>query len=277
MKKKILIAVISLMTTICLLTSSVLAWFVFTDGIDTIQMQLAKIDSWVTIYKGRDYNYDGNLDRDNDNAPMYNLLGQSAAVGSESVTLGLIMQLDDILPTQLHVFRLNVLNNSDARNTIRMSFEGYYVDSFVDDNDTPEDTSDDVYLYDGDDFDTFIDMLKILSVTVYVLENDGVSIASQCDKVFLGTMAFTVDEENANNRNSAIDIISDLWIDSALLSTNDNDADLLFAFEFEPLDVLTKTVENGGAGVTMTQAEYDSLQGRSFILPMLRIYLEIPG
>lgn len=276
MKIKLLTIILALVMCACLLTSSVLAWFVISDQINYVEMQLAKIDSLVTIYKGYDYNYNGILNygwysgEDTSTVPshpLYEELGQSAAVGAESVNIGLLMQIEDMLPTQLHTFKLHVLNNSDARNTVRMAFENYDVNSYLDEN------NGNAPFYDGNDFDEFIALLKVLSVTVYKLNNDGINIDETYDKVYLAHMTFTSD---GDNRNSSLNIVSDLWVDSALQITNDNDVELLFVFEFEPLEDLIAPVASGGAGLTMTQAEYEANQNAFFMLPLLRIYLEIP-
>lgn len=275
-KSRLLTISLSLLLTAVISVCGVFAWFVMSDSINSLFFQIAKIDSIVELYKGLDFNRDGTLDRglydgEDGSTPIHSLfenLGSDHAIGSALVSLDLQMQMDNLFPTQKQTYRLTITNNSEANNTIRIAFESYLASYYVDQQGTP--------LYSGEDFDRFIATLKCLSVEVSILQNDGETRDEnyESEKFYFADMIFT---ELEDDRNGYFELLSNFWIDSILASSADNVQDVLITFTFESFDVLTTSKENGGAGLGITQQEYNAFQGQNFILPALVVYLEIPN
>lgn len=267
MKKNKVASLIALLTaSVLLLVGSVFAWFVIYDMMSGVDLTIAKIDSLITLYKGEDTNYDGNLDPDEvTGKPLYTQVGNSMpALGNENVFIEAVMDIQDFMPSQKHTFKFYLLNNSDARNEIRFSFTGYLTSFW---------TEGGADLYDGEDFDYFLQCLSVMSVTVNVLSEDGVSVVRSTGKIYLANALQGKVTSEGENRIFEIDLMTGTIIYAYPF---DNDIDIQLIFEFETLENLVKPTAQGGGGLTMSQEEYNAFQGASLVLPLLRIYLEIP-
>ncbi len=266
MKFKLLSAVAVLMVLVCLLAGTVYAWISFGDSTAPMVFKIAKIDSTITLSKFRDDNYNGFPNLDENNRPVLEEIGTQAALEEEFAEINMTMEILDMLPTQVHMYRVFIVNNSEADNDIRITFTGYDTADYADGSGNP--------LYTGEDFDNFINCLKIMSVTVVRVTEDGLDFSGG-EKHFFANAVFGSDSVNPDNRPLNFTVVSDIKIGNILVPTLSNEVTLVLKFEFETLETLNKPVDEGGAGLNMTQAEYQSYQGRSFKLPIMSVYLEI--
>ncbi len=267
-----------------LLIGTVFAWFVIYDSMGGAELIIAKIDSVITLSKGVDRNYDGNLDpllgddgvtvigykyQELEGNPMY-VTGQEAAEVKTS------MQMADLMPSQKHTFKFTIINRSDARNVIRLSLMGYDTSFLMAGAEGEEDEP----LYGGltgADFDLFMQYLRVMSVTVKVGGDD-----SQTVKIYFASVLKDVEFKESSNSDDRIfaEIIN--LIEGVMLNSvsGENELDLYMIFTFEPYENLIKPLSQGGAGLTqsdLTWAEYNSYSGVAFKLPLIRIYLEVPS
>lgn len=277
MKKNKVISLIALLVaSVLLLVGSVFAWFVIYDMMNGVDLTIAKIDSLITLYKGDDFDYDGNL-----NPPSLKeiggvsvltnytwIKGPMPAIGNDITFIDAVMEIDDFMPSEIHTFKFHILNNSDARNEIRISFTNYLTSFWKESG---------VELYDGEDFDFFLQCLSAISVTVKVLEQDGVTPDSNflTDKIYLANALQGKVTAEGENRLFEIDLTPAHILVYDYYSS-DNDLEIQLIFKFEPYENLVKPIAEGGAGLTMSREDYEAFQGAPFVLPLLRIYLEIP-
>lgn len=285
MKKSRIISLIALLAaSFMLLIGTVFAWFVIYDSMGGAELIIAKIDSVITLSKGVDRNYDGNLDpllgddgvtvigykyQELEGNPMY-VTGQEAAEVKTS------MQMADLMPSQKHTFKFTIINRSDARNVIRLSLMGYDTSFLMAGAEGEEDEP----LYGGltgADFDLFMQYLRVMSVTVKVGGDD-----SQTVKIYFASVLKDVEFKESSNSDDRIfaEIIN--LIEGVMLNSvsGENELDLYMIFTFEPYENLIKPLSQGGAGLTqsdLTWAEYNSYSGVAFKLPLIRIYLEVPS
>ncbi|MEG1528318.1 MAG: hypothetical protein RR248_02060 [Clostridia bacterium] len=275
-KTKVVLSLISIITIVCLLASAVFAWFVISDQINSVSIKIAKIDSLISLFEGLDFNRDGTLDRGNylgeDPASvprheMYSILGSPIpALSNDEASIDMNMSITDLIPTQKFTYKLHIVNNSEASNIMRLSFIGYVASYFKNNLGSA--------LYTGAQFDNFINYIKALSIEIKQLDDNGQIILGSLKKIYLADLIFT---SNGEDRNTEFNLVENIQIDSMLSSNNDNDADIVIVVQLETLEMLTKPKNQGGAGITMTEQAYQSLQGKQYVLPLLRVYLEIPG
>lgn len=268
MKKNKIVSLIALLTaSVLLLVGSVFAWFVIYDMMSGVDLTIAKIDSLITLYKGEDRNYDGNLDPEEViidgvtvTRPKYTQIKDPVtAEGNENASIELSMEIEDFMPTQKHTFKFHVLNMSDARNEIRIAFVGYDAAFWTGEGDY--------------DFAYFLQCLRVMSVTVNVLNEDGLTVADSKGKIYL---ANALNEEiNEGDEIFELDLLQGIIIHCPPL---DNDVEIQLIFEFETYESLKQAVLP--TVLNLTQEQYNNYGGeifsRAFMLPLLRIYLEIP-
>lgn len=268
--------IILILCLIFALTSSVFAWFVMMDRMNDLNFKMAKIDSLVSFFEGIDGNKDGILDYGRDSGegteiaehPLYTLLNTQPALGNQITNIQTTLVQGTLQPTERSTFKIRIINNSDARNVVRLSYVGYTAVDWQEE---------DINLYDGDDFDGFLSALRVMSVTIVILEDDGITVNSSTKLFFANLFDNTTITSDGDNRLFNFDISNNTVVEGILDATADNDLEYLLIFELETLETLTSAVVDGGAGLTMTRAQYDAYQNSNVLLPVLRIYLEIPG
>lgn len=281
-KNKIVSLIALLIASVTLCVGTVYAWFTIYDIMGGAELTIAKINSEITLFKGEDWNYDGNLDFEDVvidgvtvKRPKYTQIGNTMqAKGEETAQVGAsIMAIHDIMPSQKHTFKFHVVNKSDTRNEIRISFIGYDT-AFWQEEGAP--------LYDGEDFDYFLQCLRVMSVTIKVLGDDGVTPLYPPEKIYLANAfdsAGFADLEGENRIFAEnINLISGIILNAS--NGGGNELDIQLVFCFEPYENLVKPISQGGAGLIMTQEEYNAYSGeafsKAFIFPLLRVYFEVP-
>lgn len=274
MKSKILAAIFVLTALLCLLVGTVYAWI--TVGETTVPMvfHIAKINSTITLYKGVDSNQNGILDRgwdageDTATVPiheLYEMVGTpQAALQEGSATINVAMEIADMLPSQIYTFKLHIINQGEADNFVRITFVGYNTASYTE-------------TYTGADFDAFMDSLKILSLTVGVVEEDNSVTWSPKDFFASSLSTFTTDPENTNNRPCSFTVISEILIEDGFIATNRNEIDLILRFQIESRDSINAMNIQlpGGSTLYLSEEEYETFQGKVLKLPLMSVYMEI--
>lgn len=277
MKNSKIISLIALLTvSVTLLVGTVFAWFVIYDIIGGAELTIAKIDSEITLFKGEDRNYDGNLDPEEVEIdgvtvirPKYTQIGDKMfAQGEEAAEIKASINIDSFMPSHKHTFKFRVVNKSDARNEIRIALTGY--DTAYWQGEEPP--------LGGEDFDYFLQCLRVISVTAKVLGDDTVApVKTYLANAIEGAAFIDTEGENrifAENINLISGIILNAY-------NGNSETDIQLVFTFEPYENLVKPISEGGAGLTMTQEEYNDFLSeafnRPFKLPILRVYLEVPN
>ncbi|MDD3831214.1 MAG: hypothetical protein PHW00_00930 [Clostridia bacterium] len=267
-KSKLIISIVALIVAVALMCTVTFAWFTIVASTGEVSFVVARINSKISLYKALDNNYDGipNFGIDA-NEPIgtpehfqYTIIDSSQAVAESAANINMNMELTNLQPTQIHIFKIYIINNSEASNTIRMVFSGYDVHNYP--NNSTSNT------YTSSDFDNFIDCLSLISVRVGQDNNGNIVYG---DKIYLGNTIFT---DDSGNKVCNLTIMSGVDI-ASILQPSQNKMNIYLRFEVETLDSLTASVIDGGAGMTMTNQEYQEYQGRSFVLPLLKVYLEI--
>ncbi|HPG91832.1 MAG TPA: hypothetical protein PK675_00300 [Clostridia bacterium] len=274
MKFKILAAICLLTALMCLLVGTVYAWITVGETTVSMVFNIAKINSTITLYKGVDSNQNGVLDYGWDDGedtetvpihPLYQMVGDpQAALQEGSATINVSMELDDMLPSQIYTFKLHILNEGEADNFVRITFVGYNTQYYTE-------------TLTGADFDEFIDCLKILSLTVGIVNEDN-TITYSGKNFFANSLStFTVDPENTDNRPCNYTAISEILIQNSLIATNRNEIDLILRFQIESRDTINAMNIQlpGGTTLYLSEEDYQAYQGKVLKLPLMSVYMEI--
>ena len=116
MKHRI-INIVLLGLTLCALVSVSFGWWIEATVTDSFLIQSANISSTVTVYKGLDFNYDGNLDKTEGEDTYVEVLKTEKGTKqivvldfrkSNEETLG------SLLPNEIHTWKITVNNKGDA-------------------------------------------------------------------------------------------------------------------------------------------------------------------
>lgn len=136
MRKKILISCLNLLLLLVVGSTVVFAWY--TNGINTTKIVItsANLATQITLHKGYDFNYDGNLDLDSSGNEMYEEVYKIDKGGEKILIFSfgdIKLSLDPnpnaeppkehyypsdgmcyIIPTEIHTWKIDVKNLGDA-------------------------------------------------------------------------------------------------------------------------------------------------------------------
>lgn len=108
--KKIIINVCSIALTITCLFGLTYAWWITGSLGDGMIIKSAKIDSIITLEKGLDNNYDGNLNLDSIGEKVFEEV-EKTNKNTEQV---LVLDFGNIIPSMVNTWRITVLNKGDV-------------------------------------------------------------------------------------------------------------------------------------------------------------------
>ena len=164
--KKIIINVLNVLLIVTCLVATTYGWWINGSFGDDVVIKSAKIDSVITIEKGYDFNKDGILDVDNNGDKVFEEIGTTDK-GKEQV---IVLEFDDIVPTEVHTWRITVLNKGDVA--------GYVYANLYDDIDFTDGISKEE------------EFLKFMSISTIVEDGNGNKVVNK--KYFNGATSDTV-------------------------------------------------------------------------------------
>lgn len=116
MKHRI-INIVLLGLTLCALVSVSFGWWIEATVTDSFLIQSANISSTLTVYKGLDFNYDGNLDKTEGEDTYVEVL-KTEKNSKQIVVLDFRKSneetLGSLLPNEIHTWKITVNNKGDA-------------------------------------------------------------------------------------------------------------------------------------------------------------------
>jgi hypothetical protein len=113
MKKSLVFHMITLLLLCCLFITSIYGWWIEGALGSSLIIKSARIESEITLYKGEDFNYDGNLDKSlsgQEYIDIYNLVDKKIKNNRQI----LVLEFNDLLPTEIHTWKILVENKGDA-------------------------------------------------------------------------------------------------------------------------------------------------------------------
>lgn len=262
-KNKAYAIIVALLLVFAVIGSSY-AWFYNGDAISGITYSIAKIDSSVRLYKANDSNFNGVPDKlaATESAVYYMEQFSFSALGSEVFALSeqsalnqlVAVQFENVFPSQVHTLKYSLINRSTAENVITFKLG--------------QDTLD-------------ADSIAILSTlsarlgTVSAADITSVGTVTFGNKIYFAdyiTGNTVADTSNGTPSDVIIPADSDTVTIDAMVGHDkpSNHFDFWLQLEMEPYEVLATR-----NSFTMTEAEYNALQGKTANLPNLYIYFEI--
>lgn len=262
-KNKIYVLITALVLIFTIAVSSY-AWLYNGDAISDITYSIAKIDSSVRLYKANDSNFNGVPDKlaATESAVYYMEQFSFAALGGEVFALSeesmanqlVAVQLENVFPSQVHTLKYSLINRSTAENVITFKLG----------QDTLDDDS--------------IAMLSTFSArlgTVSAADTTSVGTVSFGDKIYFADYVsgnIIADVSNGTPDDVIIPAAGGTVTIDAMVGqdTPSNHLDFWLQLEMEPYEVLAAR-----DSFTMTESEYNALQGKTADFPNLYIYFEI--
>lgn len=265
-KKQLLISLISLALLLVFTAGVAFAWFLRGDNLSGLFFRVAKIDSDIGLYKANDFNFNGMPDLDENGRYSFSKIGWEYAqsvTGSGSSSLEL--SIEGFMPTQIRTYRIAVYNRSDADNTLRFAFD------------------------DSEQHQTFSKYLQAVSVKIgkaQIATIDGADILNYRVQDAYYETALTeyyqklyfadfLDEEYKfkefdETYQAELPVAMDGGTHTVIAA-----GEIIYfwlQFEFETFADLTDNVANS---FDLTEADYQAAQGKSFDIPLLKVFLEI--
>lgn len=262
-KNKAYAIIVALLLVFAVIGSSY-AWFYNGDAISGITYSIAKIDSSVRLYKANDSNFNGVPDKlaATESAVYYMEQFSFSALGSEVFALSeqsalnqlVAVQLENVFPSQVHTLKYSLINRSTAENVITFKLG--------------QDTLD-------------ADSIAILSTlsarlgTVSAADITSVGTVTFGNKIYFAdyiTGNTVVNTSNGTPSDVVIPAPNETVTIDAMTGQDkpSNHLDFWLQLEMEPYEVLATR-----NSFTMTEAEYNALQGKTANFPNLYIYFEI--
>lgn len=262
-KTKVCPIIVALLLVFAVIGSSY-AWFYSGDSILGITYSIAKIDSSVRLYKANDTNFNGIPDKlaATESAVYYMEQFSFSALGGEVFALSeqsalnqlVAVQLENVLPSQVHTLKYSLVNRSTAENVITFKLG--------------QDT------LDADS----IAMLSTFSArlgTVSAPDTTSVGTVTFGDKIYFAdyvTGNSIADTSSGTPGDVVVPSAGGTVTIDAMTGQDkpSNHLDFWLQLEMEPYEVLAAR-----NSFTMTEVEYNALQGKTANLPNLYIYFEI--
>lgn len=256
MKKKLtLTAILAVALLISIIFASfTYAWLFSGDIARGMEYSIAKIDSSVILYRANDDNLNGIPNRldENINEEYYleqysfTQLGDEKFALSEDSEANMLTDIviTDAFPTQNYTFKYSLVNKSTAENLITFKLVG------------------------GEWDDTAL--LSTLSFRLGIVTAEAPDSVATVD---FGQEIFLADHINGGTlEDTVITASSDaIYIDGMSgAETPDNYCDFWLQIEMESYETLS-----AHPGFTLSEEEYNALQGKTVSIPNLYIYFEI--
>lgn len=116
MKQRV-INIVLLCLTFCAMISISFGWWLEATSTDSFLIQSANISSTLTLYKGQDFNYDGNLDKE-DGEDVFVQVEERTKNSKQIIVLDFKKSKEEtvgtILPNEIHTWKVKVDNRGDA-------------------------------------------------------------------------------------------------------------------------------------------------------------------
>ena len=110
MMKKLINNIFAILLILSCLITLTYGWWISGSLGDGVVIKSAKISSIITVEKGNDFNYDGNLDKDSNGEAVYEEV-EKTNKNTEQV---LVLDFGSIIPTEIHTWRITVQNKGDV-------------------------------------------------------------------------------------------------------------------------------------------------------------------
>lgn len=271
--KKLIIPTISLIVAVMFAVGFTFAWFNMADKANDFKFQIAKIDSTVSLFKAVDSNFNGIpniVTKENDGTQSEEF--EFTPIGDPVYAVSPATYVDETLkteivnaqPTMIFTFKIILENKGDIDNIIGLSFINY----------RQEDTAANI--------SQFTDNLKWLScVSVTVggeVGEDGELKpfnGHSIEKIFLQDGITTKDGSNYEWNDTIIFGEEDNLTIDGVLSGNNNIAEFWLRYTIEPYEVLQSHAETQGKQPLLTSEEYQALQGKSMLMPLMCVSFQV--
>lgn len=110
MMKKLINNIFAILLILSCLITLTYGWWISGSLGDGVVIKSAKISSIITVEKGNDFNYDGNLDKDSNGEAVYEEV-EKTNKNTEQV---LVLDFGSLIPTEIHTWRITVQNKGDV-------------------------------------------------------------------------------------------------------------------------------------------------------------------
>lgn len=256
MKKRLtLTAVLAFCLLLAIAFASITYAWIFTGDVARgMEYSIAKIDSTVSLYRAIDDNNNGVPNRLAESEQLkyyveqyeFEKLGEDKFALTDDTEANLLttVTLEDVVPTQKYTLKYALVNKSTAENLITFKFFATETEN--------------------------ISLLSTLSMRLGIVKSDAVDSTATVE---FGEKMYLADHITGNTvEETEIEALSsDIYIAGMSgAETPDNFCDFWLQIEMESYEALVTHT-----GFTLTEEEYNALQGQSVSLPYLYIYFEI--
>lgn len=270
--KKLIIPTISLIVAVLFAVGFTFAWFNLADKANDFKFQIAKIDSTVSLFKAVDTNFNGipnivtktNDDGTESEEFEFMPIGNPVYAVSPATYVDetLKTEIENAQPTMIYTFKIILENKGDVDNIIGLSFINY----------TQEDTAADI-----SQFETNLKWLSCVSVTVGGEVGDDGELKDfnghVIEKVFLQD-CITQNGSNYKWNDTIVFGEEDNLIIEGALSGDNNIAEFWLRYTIEPYESLVAHATQDKP-LLLTSDEYQALQGKSFLMPLMCVSFQV--
>ena len=230
------------------------AWIFTGDVARGMEYSIAKIDSTVSLYRAIDDNKNGVPNRLSESEQLkyyveqyeFEKLGEDKFALTDDTEANLLttVVLDNVVPTETYTLKYALVNKSTAENLITFKFYATEIEH--------------------------IDLLSTLSMRLGIVKSDAVDSTATVE---FGEKMYLADHISGGvvEETEIEALSSDIYIAGMSgAETPDNFCDFWLQIEMESYEALVTHT-----GFTLTEEEYNALQGQSVSLPYLYVYFEV--
>ncbi len=252
-KKKYHSSVLMIVTALALLLAlaTTFAWFSSRFVTKDFTFTTAKLGSSVTIFLGNDFDHDGYLDLgevDGKIEEKYTIIESEMSEDGNTIT---IIEISDILPSEIYTFKFNVFNSGDVAGDVLAIFSNtdesnmlflktLAVTPVIIHDDNTMTVGEKIYFADtATDSELSVDVVRTPSKEDRYAALSGVSKYSKVDSLHSQTFVFRLEmvpyDELVKNVNGFADIMDKTQY-NALQNANDTPYSLVFSVILEAED-----------------------------------------
>ena len=230
------------------------AWIFTGDVARGMEYSIAKIDSYVSLYRAVDDNKNGVPNRLTDDEQLkyyvekyeFEKLGEDKFALTEDTEANLLttVVLENVIPTETYTLKYALVNNSTAENLITFKFYATEIENLA--------------------------LLSPISLRLGIVKSDATDSYATVE---FGEKIYLADHISGNTiEETEIQALADDIFIAGMsgVETPENFCDFWLQIEMESYEALTTHT-----GFTLTEEEYNALQGQSVSLPYLYIYFEV--
>ncbi len=251
-KRNLIVSLVALLLCLIVLPTMTVGWFYVRDHA-TINLEMLEINSQVILYEASDANYNGvpDLSETTETTEYYTETHAFTKIGDdwatntepEETAVKLNIEITNLLPSEIRTYKLSLINNGDADNSVHLNFDVSDV--------------------------TNTTLLSTITVRSAIIDKDGNPDFTHTEAVWLSDI--TNGESDAVFSEKLSGMVSAMRAGGDM---SDTTRDFWIFFCMEPMETVNAHIAEKG-GTAFTTGTYNALMGQNLDKLAFHVYFDV--